>query len=222
MYSFGHMIYEMTFGRPCSSPTCDSFPAPCPPELRSVLEALLSAEACKNGLPSVANLLMHPFFQNVAPANGSTAKLALRVPSSLRDALKMARSLTEKRLQEDQKQLRQHTKLSKAQARLSQDDDRKKRLLELRKTESSRTQARSSTSTRAEATSVKTQTPPPPPPPPPPISPPPPPPPPAPPTPGSGSSGSSTDRSALLCSIMSFNKGALRRTTTKDCSKPKL
>ncbi|XP_037520356.1 PX domain-containing protein kinase-like protein [Rhipicephalus sanguineus] len=222
VYSFGHMIYEMTFGRPCSSPTCDSFPAPCPPELRSVLEALLSAEACKNGLPSVANLLMHPFFQNVAPANGSTAKLALRVPSSLRDALKMARSLTEKRLQEDQKQLRQHTKLSKAQARLSQDDDRKKRLLELRKTESSRTQARSSTSTRAEATSVKTQTPPPPPPPPPPISPPPPPPPPAPPTPGSGSSGSSTDRSALLCSITSFNKGALRRTTTKDCSKPKL
>ncbi|KAL1429362.1 hypothetical protein MTO96_016326 [Rhipicephalus appendiculatus] len=127
VYSFGHMIYEMTFGRPWSSPTCDSFPAPCPPELRSVLEALLSTEACKNGLPSVANLLMHPFFQNVAPANGSTAKLALRVPSSLKDALKMARSLTEKRLQEDQKQLRQHTKLSKAQARLSQDDDRKKR-----------------------------------------------------------------------------------------------
>nr|XP_037282205.1 PX domain-containing protein kinase-like protein isoform X1 [Rhipicephalus microplus] len=223
VYSFGHMIYEMTFGRPCSSPTCDSFPAPCPPELRSVLEALLSTEACKNGLPSVENLLMHPFFQNVAPANGSTAKLALRVPSSLKDALKMARSLTEKRLQEDQKQLRQHTKLSKAQARLSQDENRKKRLLELRKAESGRTQARS-TSTRAEATSVtKSQTPPPPPPPPPPpISPPPPPPPPGPPTPGSGSSGSSNDRSALLSSITSFNKGALRRTTTKDCSRPKL
>ncbi|XP_065290657.1 PX domain-containing protein kinase-like protein [Dermacentor albipictus] len=232
VYSFGHLIYEMTFGRPCNTPTCDNFPAPCPPELRSVLEALLSTEACKNGLPSVANLLMHPFFQKVAPANGSIAKLALKVPSFLKDALKTARSRTEKRLQEDQKQLRQRTKLSKAQARLSQDDDRKKRLLELKKAESSRSQATASTrstSTKAEDTPVmKVQVPPPPPPPPPPLllvasgPPPPPPPPPGPPTPGSGSSGSSTDRSALLSSITSFNKGALRRTTTKDCSKPKL
>lgn len=229
VYSFGHMIYEMTFGRPCNTPTCDSFPAPCPPELRSVLEALISTEACKNGLPSVANLLMHPFFQNVVPANGSTAKLAIRVPSSLRDALRVARSRTEKRLQEDQKQLRQRTKLTKAQARLSQDDDRKKRLLELRKAESSRPLATvgiRSTSTKTEDVPVIKAQAPPPPPPPPPLSPPPPPPPPlpppGPPTPGSGSSESSTDRSALLCSITSFNKDALRRTTTKDYSKPKL
>ncbi|KAH6928822.1 hypothetical protein HPB50_020119 [Hyalomma asiaticum] len=88
--------------------------------------------------------------------------------------------------------LRQRTKLTKAQARLSQDDDRKKRLLELRKAESSRPLATVGTrSTR-------------------------------PPTPGSGSSESSTDRSALLCSITSFNRDALRRTTTKDYSKPKL
>lgn len=257
VYSFGHLIYEMTFGRPCPKPTCDSFPAPCPPELRSVLEALISTEACKNGLPTVADLLMHPFFQNAAPANGSTAKLTLKVPASLKDALKAARARTEKRLQEDQKQLRQRAKLSKAQARLSQDDDRKKRLLELRKAEASRlalhqasprpatgnaaAKAEDSTGSRMQA---PVAAPPPPPPPPPPLlpptagapppppppppppgigGPPPPPPPPGPPTPGSGSSGSSsTDRSALLCSITAFNKGALRKTTTKDCSQPKL
>lgn len=247
-YSFGHLIYEMTFGRPCSTPTCDGFPAPCPPELRSVLEALISTEACKNGLPSVADLLMHPFFQAVAPANGSTAKLALRVPSSLKDALKTARSRTERRLQEDQKQLRQRTKLSKAQALFSQDGNRRKRLLELKKAEASRPAVpqtavalRHTLGGNAPKTedAVKTQAPPPPPPPlpppvggalPPPPPPPPlllpvgsgPPPPPLPPTPGSGSSGSSTDRSALLSSITAFNKGALRKATTKDSSKPKL
>lgn len=31
----------------------------------SVLESILSPEACKNGLPTVAGLLTHPFFNQV-------------------------------------------------------------------------------------------------------------------------------------------------------------
>lgn len=33
--------------------------------LGSVLESILSGEACKNGLPTVAGLLTHPFFNQV-------------------------------------------------------------------------------------------------------------------------------------------------------------
>ena len=34
MYSFGHLLFEMTFAAELRVPTCDTFPANCPAELR--------------------------------------------------------------------------------------------------------------------------------------------------------------------------------------------
>lgn len=34
VFSFGHVLYEMTFGEQLAKATCDSFPASCPAELR--------------------------------------------------------------------------------------------------------------------------------------------------------------------------------------------
>uniref|UniRef100_A0A2R5LNM3 Putative px domain-containing protein n=1 Tax=Ornithodoros turicata TaxID=34597 RepID=A0A2R5LNM3_9ACAR len=242
VYSFGHMVYEMAYGRPCPTATCDSYPPSCPPELRSVLEALLTTEACKNGLPTIADLLLHPFFRSCVATNGSTPKLPMKFPSQLRESLKTARELTERRLQEDQRQWRHQEKLLKAHALLGSEEERKRRAVELKKrrqqsgkqTPSSQ-HASPTTPEDAPVTSPTSAVPPPPPPPPPLLSPPPPPPPPpngGPPPPPNGvpfpsngappQTGGSGDRKALLSSITGFNKGALKKAVTKDCSVPKL
>ena len=86
VYCFGHLLYEMAMGRPLNSETCDSLPASWAPDLRkrmfhfliywtvkiffttilnlsvftgSILEAILSTEASKTGLPAVSDLLQH-------------------------------------------------------------------------------------------------------------------------------------------------------------------
>lgn len=230
-YSFGHLVYEMAFGRPCPTATCDSYPPSCPPELRSVLEALLTTEACKNGLPSIADLLLHPFFRNATTTNGCVAKLPLKFPAQLRETLKNARELTERRLQEEQKQWRRQEQLNRARALLCSEDERKKRTAELKKRrrQNGRQQPSSqhaSPTTPEDATVTSPSSGVPPPPPPPPLSaPPPPPPPPA----GALSAaqngalpqGGTGDRNALLSAITGFNKGALKKTVTKDCSTPR-
>ena len=33
VYSFGHLLYEMSMGRPLNTSTCDNFPASCAPDL---------------------------------------------------------------------------------------------------------------------------------------------------------------------------------------------
>ncbi|GIY65401.1 PX domain-containing protein kinase-like protein [Caerostris extrusa] len=60
VYCFGHLLYEMAFGSPLSANTCDNLPSNTAPELRSVLLAILSKEALKNGVPSISDLLQHP------------------------------------------------------------------------------------------------------------------------------------------------------------------
>ncbi|KAG1661294.1 PX domain-containing protein kinase-like protein [Nymphon striatum] len=59
VYSFGHVLYEMTFGIPLLSSTCDTFPENCPDDLRDILESILTPDACKNGMPTINNLLLH-------------------------------------------------------------------------------------------------------------------------------------------------------------------
>ncbi|XP_030874589.1 PX domain-containing protein kinase-like protein [Leptonychotes weddellii] len=65
VHSFGHLLYEMTYGRPPDSVPVDSFPPAPSMAVVAVLESTLSCEACKNGMPTVSRLLQMPLFSDV-------------------------------------------------------------------------------------------------------------------------------------------------------------
>lgn len=67
VYSFGHVLYEMAFGRPLLEATCSELPY-CEAALKSLLEIILSPEALKQDLPTVSHLLEHPFFESARRA----------------------------------------------------------------------------------------------------------------------------------------------------------
>lgn len=69
----------------------------------SLLESLLSTEACRKGLPSLAQLRSHSFFAGIPRASSST--VALQLSSQLRQALATSYSKTEARLKDDQKKV---------------------------------------------------------------------------------------------------------------------
>lgn len=118
VYCFGHALYEMVFSKRLTDNTCTEFPPESPALSRSVLESILSAEACKNGLPTIAGLLTHPFF-NQTPLH-SHEKPSLRLPSSVKQAIAVAQEAMLERLAADQKKVRQQRKLSKAEAFVTQ------------------------------------------------------------------------------------------------------
>ncbi|KAL3852603.1 hypothetical protein ACJMK2_016222 [Sinanodonta woodiana] len=192
VYCFGQLLYEMTFGQELETESCDNFPPSCPAELRSVLESILTTEACKNGLPSVQDLLLHPLFSDVVMS--PTDKPQVKIPSKLKEALKAAKEEFEKQLREEQKLVVNFPLPTSTGALVPP--------------------APSSVPSGA------SPAPPPPPPPPPPAAPPLPPPGnsalPPPPPPVSG------ERGALLSSIANFRKGGLKKTETIDKSAPKI
>ncbi|GFQ71256.1 PX domain-containing protein kinase-like protein, partial [Trichonephila clavata] len=130
VYCFGHLLYEMTFGAPLFATTCDNLPNSCAPELRSVILSILSKEALRNGVPSISDLLQHPFFGHAA---GEVEKVHFKVPTQLKESLKKMRELIEARLKEEQKSIRHSKRISKVQAQLSSEDEKKKRSHERRK-----------------------------------------------------------------------------------------
>lgn len=122
VYGFGHALYEMLFQRRLEADTCEDFPPECSPMPRSVLESILSGEACKNGLPTVAGLLTHPFFNQV-PLH-SYEKPTLKLPSGVKQAVALSHQTLLTRLAADQKKVRQQRKMSKAEAFVSQRSNR--------------------------------------------------------------------------------------------------
>ncbi|KAK8396825.1 hypothetical protein O3P69_005059 [Scylla paramamosain] len=224
VYSFGHAMYEMLFQRRLETDTCEDFPPECSPMARSVLESILSAEACKNGLPAVAGLLTHPFFSEV-PLH-SYEKPTLKLPSSVKQAIALSHQSLLTRLAADQKKVRQQRKLSKAEAFVQQRS--------IKGRPKKPTSRRRGANGNAENLNNKTTTtgtpnsplPPPPPPPTTPLTPvPPPPPPPPPPSTGPASSPEAAavdekERTALLNAITAFKKGLLKNVETNDRSTP--
>ncbi|KAK3103603.1 hypothetical protein FSP39_020466 [Pinctada imbricata] len=208
VYSFGHLLYEMAYGQQLNAPVTESLPQNSNPQVRSVLESILMPEACKNGLPSVVDLLSHTLFSDVVLP--SSEKPTLKIPSKLKEALKTAKEEMERRLIEEQK----------VKAMVNGEEEPK----------SSTTTDQSKPATEPKSSDAVPAAPPPPvAPPPPPSAPPPPAPPPsapapppppvaAPPPPSASSSG----RGALLSSITGFSKTGLKKTETKDRSAPKL
>ncbi|XP_052780068.1 PX domain-containing protein kinase-like protein isoform X2 [Mya arenaria] len=238
VYSFGHVLYELTFGMEMRTDTCNEFPPQCDAQLRSVLESILTIEACKNGLPTVQSLLTHPFFSDVTPP--PSEKPFLKIPSKLKEPLRKAKEEFEARLREEQKVIYKKNRVSRAKEyHMSEDVKKERRKTKKRALESERAAAEASTN-GTQAPSAPSSAAPPAPPPPgagaptPPAAPPPPPPggtapPPPPPGPAPTQGGappppppSSEGRGALLSSISGFSKGGLKKAVTVDKSAPKL
>ncbi|XP_041945958.1 PX domain-containing protein kinase-like protein isoform X1 [Alosa sapidissima] len=241
VYSFGHLLYEMVYGRPPDTLPLDQLPPAPFTSVVPVLQSILSTEACKTGMPSVLQLLQTPLFKDVLLFNSEKAQF--KITTKLKEALKTAKDSLEKRLQEEQKIIHQHRRLTRAQSHHGSEEEKKRRKILARK------KSRQSTYENEEDLSVKysnnsgsgasspptcPSSPTPPStsgaseaPPPPPL---PPPPPSLPPTvlspcdsgppPLASPSSSGLGRTALLSSIQSFSKGKLKKAETQDHSNP--
>ncbi|XP_046426888.1 PX domain-containing protein kinase-like protein isoform X1 [Neodiprion fabricii] len=133
VYSFGHVVYEMAFGRPLLEATCSEF-SHSDPNLKNLLELILSPEALKQDLPTVAQLLDHPFFQQSKCRGLNTLeKSHFKLSSHLKDALMGAISKAELRLRDEQKVARHQKRLVKVQEMMSSEEEMKKRKQKLKK-----------------------------------------------------------------------------------------
>ncbi|XP_055328440.1 PX domain-containing protein kinase-like protein [Paramacrobiotus metropolitanus] len=66
VYCFGRILYEMTFGEGLDAPCIESLPPECPSDVQSILNLLITTEACfVKGMPTVKFLLSIPFFSSV-------------------------------------------------------------------------------------------------------------------------------------------------------------
>ncbi|NXS19380.1 PXK protein, partial [Mystacornis crossleyi] len=239
VHCFGHLLYEMTYGRPPDTIPVESFPPAPSVFVVSVLESILTCEALKNGMPTVSRLLQMPLFSDVLLTNSE--KPQFKIPTKLKEALKISKECIEKRLTEEQKLIHQHRRLTRAQSHHGSEEEKKKRKILARKKskrsanesgeEHSAKYSNSNNSAGSGAssplTSPSSPTPPstagassvPPAPPPPPLPPAAPPPSTEVPTPRPDVSAS---RGALLSSIQNFQKGTLKKTQTCDYSAPRV
>ncbi|ERE88415.1 PX domain-containing protein kinase-like protein [Cricetulus griseus] len=244
VHCFGHLLYEMTYGRPPDSVPVDSFPPAPSMAVVAVLESTLSCEASKNGMPTVSRLLQMPLFSDVLLT--TSEKPQFKIPTKLKEALRIAKECIEKRLVEEQKQIHQHRRLTRAQSHHGSEEERKRRKILARKkskrsavenSEEQPVKHNSNNSAGSGASSPLTSPSSPVPPSTAGLSsalPPPPPPPPPPPAGPSTTSGTEmpvpllpqdmngVNRGALLSSIQNFQKGTLKKAKTCDHSAPKI
>uniref|UniRef100_A0AAQ4QTV9 PX domain containing serine/threonine kinase n=1 Tax=Gasterosteus aculeatus aculeatus TaxID=481459 RepID=A0AAQ4QTV9_GASAC len=226
VFCFGRLLYEMVYGRPPDAVPVDQYPDDPDAAVVSVLQSILSTEACKSGMPSVSQLIRTPLFGDVQLQHSE--KLQIKVPSRLREALRTAKESLERRLQEEQRMIHQHRRLTRAQSHHGSEGERKKRKsLARKKSRQSAYENEEDVSVRNNNNSGSGASSPPtcPSSPTPPsttealTAPPPPPPPPLPatldsssrPPPLTSSDAAGGGRSALLSSIQAFSKGKLKR-----------
>ncbi|KAH0950162.1 hypothetical protein HN011_003199 [Eciton burchellii] len=135
VYAFGHVLYEMAFGRPLLEATCSDLPQ-CEASLKNLLEVILSPEALKQDLPTVAHLLEHPFFESAKRATlaiGTMEKPHFKLSNHLKEALQEAVNKAEQRLRDEQKVARHQKRLVKVQEMMSSEEEMKKRKHKLKK-----------------------------------------------------------------------------------------
>ncbi|KAM9800092.1 PX domain-containing protein kinase-like protein isoform X1 [Syngnathus typhle] len=227
VFCFGHLLYEITYGRPPDNVPVDNYPPIPYTAVVSVLQSILSTEACKSGMPTVAQLIQTPLFSDVPLAHSE--KVAIRVPSRLKESLRAAKDRVEKRLQDEQKVLHQHKRLTRARSHHGSEEEKKRRKILARKKcrqstiendddLSVRNNNNSGSGASSPLTCPSSPTPPP-------TTGVPPPPPPAPDTSSLSSCSSSSvvaplpgGRAALLSSIQAFSKGNLKKAQTRDRS----
>uniref|UniRef100_A0A3Q1H9N4 PX domain containing serine/threonine kinase n=1 Tax=Anabas testudineus TaxID=64144 RepID=A0A3Q1H9N4_ANATE len=137
VFCFGHLLYEMTYGRPPDSVPVDQHPTVPYTAVVSVLQSILSTEACKSGMPKVSELMQTPLFSDVQLQHSE--KLQIKVPSRLKEALKTAKESLEKRLQEEQRVIHQHKRLTRAQSHHGSEEEKKRRKILARKVHNTET-----------------------------------------------------------------------------------
>lgn len=92
----------------------------------TILTKILTAEACKNGLPTIADLLLDPFFSGVKLKLLATDKAHLKIPSSAKEHLKIIITKIEERLKDEQKMVRSQKRLARVQEMMSSEEEKKK------------------------------------------------------------------------------------------------
>lgn len=92
---------------------------------------ILTAEACKNRLPTISDLLMDPFFSCVQLKFLPTDKAHLKIPSSTKEQLKKVITKIEERLKDEQKMVRSQKRLARVQEMMSSEEEKKKHRLKL-------------------------------------------------------------------------------------------
>uniref|UniRef100_A0A8C1Y3L3 PX domain-containing protein kinase-like protein n=1 Tax=Cyprinus carpio TaxID=7962 RepID=A0A8C1Y3L3_CYPCA len=147
VYSFGHLLYEMTYGRPPDAVPVDQYPPAPFSSVVSVLQSILSTEACKTGMPTVSQLLQTPLFSDVLLFNSE--KPQFKISSKLKEALKSSKECLEQRLVEEQRTIHQHKRLTRAQSHHGSEEEKRKRKILARK------KSRQSTYENEEELSVK-------------------------------------------------------------------
>lgn len=148
VYSFGHVLYEMTFGRPLLEATCHDL-SHHDDKLKNLLEIILSPDTIKQDLPIFTKLIEHPFFDDakkITLSGCSIEKPYFKLSNHLKDVLLEAASKAEQRLKDEQKVARHQKKLVKVQEMMSSEEEMKKRKQKLKK-EQKLAQEKNSTST---------------------------------------------------------------------------
>lgn len=99
----------------------------------TLLDSILSKEACRVGLPTLDQLASHPFFDEFAPrfaeqyASAVAAhKPSLKLSNTAKEQLKVAAQRTELRLQNEQKSTKNQKRLVKIQEMMSSEEEKKK------------------------------------------------------------------------------------------------
>lgn len=94
--------------------------------VESILTKILTAEACKNGLPTITDLIMEPFFSFVQLKLLPTDKAHLKMSTSIKEHLKNVVIKIQERLKDEQKMVRSQKRLARVQEMMSSEEEKKK------------------------------------------------------------------------------------------------
>uniref|UniRef100_H3AWR9 PX domain containing serine/threonine kinase like n=1 Tax=Latimeria chalumnae TaxID=7897 RepID=H3AWR9_LATCH len=131
VYCFGHLLYEMTYGRPPDSVPVDSF-LPTPSVSIVLISEYIACSAFCAGVHTISvTLQLPPSLSFMMP---KLQHLQFKkIPTKLKEVLKTAKECMEKRLNEEQKMIHQHRRLTRAQSHHGSEEEKKKRKILARK-----------------------------------------------------------------------------------------
>ncbi|XP_059099081.1 PX domain-containing protein kinase-like protein isoform X2 [Tigriopus californicus] len=232
VYCFGHVLFELATGFPLNQTTMKEALSKHSEEMNSLLWSILSLESTKaSDYPSFDSLLHHPWFNDFR--NKTFSSPTLKFSQSTKEVIAKVKQAVEERLTTDHKLFKAYQRDQRRKSVLNSNTEKRKRQL-LRELSVPRNETRVTPTihptppsvTKAVVTERKvgngsgTL----------PSSHPPPPPPAPSKMPkdeikeqnAPGHVAPNSNRSALLGSIASFQKGSLRKAETKDRSAPKI
>ncbi|XP_058121411.1 PX domain-containing protein kinase-like protein [Anopheles ziemanni] len=132
VYGFGHLLYEMCMGYPLQDSYARQI-TDCPDSLKSLLESILSKEACKSALPTLDQLTTHPFFGEYAGQFNeqyataiAVQKPHLKFSTSAKEQLKLAVQKTENRVRDEQRSVKNQKRLVRVQEMMTSEEEKKK------------------------------------------------------------------------------------------------